>query len=213
MSGRRTKNAKRANNAAARELLENHYREKGLEGIAPPTSSVTALSKIISSGDTLDIAKILASSTKYAKGKAMAPVNEEAPVQQKSKKSRKSKKSKVSRIKLNFTKKAAPRSKKVRALPTPPPNKCMTECALACMAKEKETPFVRTLSPVASMPSMPSSTQELRELFSNLSPAREAPVRRRLRRLGEIPAKPYYHQRTNTTLKKGRRAKTMNYRG
>jgi hypothetical protein len=152
MSGRRTKNAKRANNAAAAELLENHFREAGLEGTTPPTASLKALSKVISSGNSTSIARILAGSTKYVKGKsgkeqapfssssssvlasAFAPAIEDAL--------KNSKRSKMSRIKVNFTKtKRVPayRSNVLRAaLPRPHQTKCMTECAIACMAKEKE---------------------------------------------------------------------------
>lgn len=237
MSGRRTKNAKRANNAAAAELLENHFREAGLEGTVPPTASLKALSKVIRSGDSTSIARILAGSTKYIKGragKAPAPFSSSSsalasafePVIEDALK-QKSKRSRMSRVKINFTKtKKAPvvsRYNKLRAaLPRPHQTKCMTECALACMAKEKETPFVRTLPPAAPpATSMPSSTQELRELFSSLPSPREAPVRQRLRKISELPQKPYYHQLTKTTpyhqmlsrktRKRGIRAKTINY--
>ena len=248
MSGRRTKNAKRANNAAAAELLENHFREAGLEGTVPPTASLKALSKVISSGDATSIARILAGSTKYVKGKsgkapvpfasssssvlasAFEPVIEDALKQ-------KSKRSRMSRVKINMRTKKAPtyRVNALRAaLPRPHQTKCMTECAIACMAKEKETPFVRTLPPAPPPPSpvspvspvsptipMPSSTQELRELFASLPPPREAPVRQRLRKISEMPQAPYYHQLTKgkpyhqmlsrKTRKRGIRAKTINY--
>jgi hypothetical protein len=239
MSSRRTKNAKRANNAAAAALLDEHFREAGLEGTAPPTASLKALSKVISSGNSTSIARILAGSTKYVKGRAskapvpfssssssvlasaFEPVIEDALNKQKSKRSR------MSRIKINFMKtKKAPtyRVNALRAaLPRPHQTKCMTECAIACMVKEKEKPFVRTLPPVAPPPSpvsaMPSSTQELRELFSSMPPP--PPVRQRLRKMSEMPQKPYYHQLTKTkpyhqmlsrkTRKRGIRAKTINY--
>ena len=242
MSSRRTKNAKRTNNAAAAELLEGHFREAGLEGVVPPTASLKALSKIISSGDRTSIERILAGSTKYVKGKAgKAPVpfasssssvlaSAFEPVIEDALNKKKSTKSKMSRIKINFTKtKKAPvvsRYNKLRsALPRPHQTKCMTECALACMAKEKETPFEPLVPhpapPPSPVSSMPSSTQELRELFSSLPPSRETPVRHRLRRVGEMPEKPYYHQLTKTkpyhqmlsrkTVKRGRSAKTINY--
>ena len=226
MSSRRTKNAKRANNAAAAELLEGHFREAGLEGTAPPTASLKALSKVISSGDRKSIARILAGSTKYVKGKAgKAFASSSSSVLASAFEPVLSKRSKMSRVKLNFAKtKKAPvvsRYNKLRlALPRPHQTKCMTECALACMAKEKETPFVRTLSPIPPSPvsAMPSSTQELRELFSSLPPPT---VRQRLRKMSEMPQKPYYHQLTKTkpyhqmlsrkTRKRGVRAKTINY--
>jgi hypothetical protein len=234
MSSRRTKNAKRANNAAAAELLEGHFREAGLEGVVPPTASLKALSKVISSGDRTSIARILAGSTKYVKGKAgKAPVpfaSSSSSVLASAFEPVLSKRSKMTRVKLNFEKtKKAPvvsRYNKLRsALPRPHQTKCMTECALACMAKEKETPFVRTLPPAAPPPSpatsMPSSTQELRELFSSLPPPRETPVRQRLRKMSEMPQKPYYHQLTKTkpyhqmlsrkTRKRGISGKTINY--
>ena len=226
MSSRRTKNAKRANNAAAAELLEGHFREAGLEGTAPPTASLKALSKVISSGNSTSIARILAGSTKYVKGKAgKAFASSSSSVLASAFEPVLSKRSKMSRVKLNFAKtKKAPvvsRYNTLRsALPRPHQTKCMTECALACMAKEKETPFVRTLSPIPPSPvsAMPSSTQELRELFSSLPPPT---VRQRLRKMSEMPQKPYYHQLTKTkpyhqmlsrkTRKRGVRAKTINY--
>jgi len=231
MSSRRTKNAKRANNAAAAELLEGHFREAGLEGTVPPTASLKALSKIIRSGDSTSIARILAGSTKYVKGRVGKEVpfaSSNSSVLASAFEPVLSKRSKMSRVKLNFTKtKKAPavsRYNKLRlALPRPHQTKCMTECALACMAKEKETPFVRTLSPIPPSPvsAMPSSTQELRELFSSLPPSRQTPVRQRLRKMSELPQKPYYHQLTKTkpyhqmlsrkTRKRGISGKTINY--
>jgi hypothetical protein len=231
MSSRRTKNAKRANNAAAAELLETHFREAGLEGTVPPTASLKALSKIISSGDRTSIARVLAGSTKYVKGKAgKAPVpfaSSSSAVLASAFEPVLSKRSKMSRVKLNFAKtKRAPAVSRYNtlrsALPRPHQTKCMTECALACMAKEKETPFVPLVPHPAPPPSpaspMPSSTQELRELFSSLPPR---PVRQRLRKMSEMPQKPYYHQLTKTkpyhqmlsrkTRKRGIRAKTINY--
>ena len=108
MSSRRTKNAKRANNAAAAELLEGHFREAGLEGTAPPTASLKALSKVISSGDRTSIARILAGSTKYVKGKAgKAPVpfaSSSSSVLASAFEPVLSKRSKMSRVKLNFAK-------------------------------------------------------------------------------------------------------------
>jgi len=237
MSGRRTKNAKRANNAAAAELLENHFREAGFEGVAPPTASLKALSKIISSGDATRISRVLAGSTKYVKGRSGKEVpfssSSSAPIasafEPAIEAALNKKRSRMSRVKLNFTKTAPKRvsvsryNKQRLALPRPHQTKCMTECAIACMAKEQETLFEPLVPHPAPPPSpttpMPSSTQELRELFSSMPPP--PPVRQRLRRNGEMPQKPYYHQLTKTrpyhqmlsrkTMKRGRRAKTINY--
>jgi len=86
----------------------------------------------------------------------------------------------------------------------------------------KEPKFVplSAAAMAAAAPAMPSSTQELRAFFSDLSPPREAPVRQRLRRIGELPETPYYHQLKKTkpyqhmlrsTKRRGRPANTINY--
>jgi len=220
MSGRRTKTVKRANNAAARELLENHYRSVGLVVESPPKASIDSLSKIIHSGDADAIQKALVGSTKYLKrlskvaedpifySSSSAPIAVAAAP---------TKKRVGTRARVNLLKRSKPTkqhkhkniARHILAKHHPPvQSKCMAECAIKCLKESKFVPVVAA-APVAAVP---ASTQELRALFSNLSPPRTAPVRQRLRKMGELPEKAYYHQTTNTTRRKGRKGKTIPYR-
>ena len=224
MSGRRTKTVKRANNAAARELLEEHYRSVGLEAASPPKASLEALSKIIHSGDDVAIRRVLAGSTKYLKrattASAAAAAAAAAPAAAAAAAATPKRKKSGTRSKAKpYTYKDPARHLRPKHHP-PVQNRCMTECALKCM---KESTFVplSAATMAAAAPAMPSSTQELRAFFSDLSPPREAPVRQRLRRIGELPETPYYHQLTKTkpyqhmlrsTKKRGRPANTINYK-
>jgi hypothetical protein len=121
------------------------------------------------------------------------------------------------RVKIDFTKRGTP----VPVLPGPgvprfpaplmtPYDTCRAQCAASCAAKIKETPFVRKAG--SALPP-PSSTQELHSLYPSLSPARTPPTRRRLRKLGEVAPKPYYHQRTRTSNRGGIPAQNIPYRG
>ena len=221
MSGRRTKTVKRANNAAARELLEDHYRSVGLEAASPPKASLEALSKIIHSGDDVAIRRILAGSTKYLKRATAASAASAAAAAPAAAAAATPKRKKVgTRSKAKpYTYKDPARHLRPKHHP-PVQNRCMTECALKCMKEPKFVPLAAAAM-AAAAPTMPSSTQELRAFFSDLSPPREAPVRQRLRRIGELPETPYYHQLTKTkpyqhmlrnTKKRGRPANTINYK-
>jgi len=217
MSGRRTKTVKRANNAAARELLEDHYRSVGLEAASPPKASLEALSKIIHSGDDVAIRRVLAGSTKYLKRATAAATAATATAAAPAPAPKRKKSGTRSKAKPYTYKDPA---RHLRSKHHPAQNRCMTECALKCMKEPKFVPL-SAATMAAAAPAMPSSTQELRAFFSDLSPPREAPVRQRLRRIGELPETPYYHQLTKTkpyqhmfrsTKKRGRPANTINYK-
>ena len=221
---RRTRNAKRINDGAAEDLLKVRFASVGLRGVPIPKKSIEALSKVIGTNDMAAMNKIIAASIKYAQGvEAAAPPAPLDPAFASavamSTSAKHKKRSHKHRVKIDFTKRGTP----ALVLPGPPRfpaplmtpyDTCRAQCAASCAAKIKETPFVRRPDPdpVLSLPP-PSSTQELHSLFSNLSPARTPPTRRRLRKLGEVAPKPYYHQRTRTSNREGIPAQNIPYRG
>ena len=224
---RRTRNAKRINDGAAEDLLKVRFASVGLKGVPIPKKSIEALSKVIGTNDMTAMSKIIAASIKYAQGvEAAATAAPAAPAPldpafasavAMSTSAKHKKRSHKHRVKIDFTKRGTPTPvlpgpPRFPAPPMTPYDTCRAQCAASCAAKIKETPFVRKPGPLNSTPP-PSSTQELHALFSNLSPARTPPTRRRLRKLGEVAPKPYYHQRTRVSNRGGLPAQNIPYRG
>ena len=236
---RRTRNAKRINDGAAEDLLKIRFASVGLKGVPIPKKSIEALSKVIGTNDMAAMSKIIAASIKYAQGveatavavaagatgvAAPAAAGDVAPLDPAfasavalSTSAKHKKRSHKHRVKIDFMNRGTPTPAPVLpgpprfpAPPMTPYDTCRAQCAASCAAKIKETPFVRKAG--SALPP-PSSTQELHALFSNLSPARTPPTRRRLRKLGEVAPKPYYHQRTRVSNRGGIPAQNIPYRG